>query len=129
MRKHLGTLGVVAAIIALFALAMILGTRQAPAEGEAFVGTDSAATRHIEASQPGYSPWFKPLFAPSSGEVESGLFALQAAVQDKSLLLVADHPANLQTTKRPAMTERIDSFQHAGFAAAVRANQEVKARG
>ena len=37
MRKHLGTLGVVAAIIALFALAMILGTRQAPGEGEAFV--------------------------------------------------------------------------------------------
>jgi cobalt/nickel transport protein len=80
MRKHLGTLGVVAAIIALFALAMILGTRQAPGEGEAFVGTDSAATTHIEASQPGYSPWFKPLFAPASGEVESGLFALQAAL-------------------------------------------------
>ena len=63
------------------------------------------------------------------GQADGGfpLFALQAAVQDKSLLLVADHPANLQTTKRPAMTERIDSFQHAGFAAAVRANQEVKA--
>jgi hypothetical protein len=40
---------------------------------------------------------------------------------------VANHATNLQTAKRPAVAERIDGFQHAGFAAAVRANQEVKA--
>jgi hypothetical protein len=49
-------------------------------------------------------------------------------VQNKGFLLVANHAANLQTAKRPAVAERIDGFQHAGFAAAVRANQEVKAR-
>jgi hypothetical protein len=50
-------------------------------------------------------------------------------VQNKGFLLVANHATNLQTAKRPTVAERIDGFQHAGFAAAVRANQEVKARG
>ena len=80
MRKHASTLAILLAIVALYTVAMVLGTLQSTGDGEAFVGTDSAATTHIEASQPGYSPWFKPLFAPSSGEVESGLFALQAAL-------------------------------------------------
>lgn len=57
------------------------------------------------------------------------LFALQATVQDKGLLLVTNHAANLQTTKRPTVAKRVDSFKHAGFAAAVGANQEVKAGG
>ena len=48
-------------------------------------------------------------------------------MQNKRILLVADHSANLQTAKCPAVAKRVDSFQHAGFAAAVRANQEVKA--
>jgi cobalt/nickel transport protein len=29
---------------------------------------------------PSYRPWFSPVFRPSSGEIESGLFALQAAL-------------------------------------------------
>ncbi|STW66840.1 Uncharacterised protein [Klebsiella pneumoniae] len=63
------------------------------------------------------------------GQADGGfpLFALQTAMQNKRILLVADHPANLQTAKCPAVAKRVDSFQHAGFAAAVRANQEVKA--
>jgi len=40
---------------------------------------------------------------------------------------VANDAANLQTAKRPTMAERIDGFQDAGFAAAVGANQEIKA--
>ncbi|NHA67303.1 energy-coupling factor ABC transporter substrate-binding protein [Phycicoccus flavus] len=43
-------------------------------------GTDSAATDAIAASDPGYEPWFTHLWAPRSKEVESGLFALQAAL-------------------------------------------------
>ncbi|SQC09503.1 Uncharacterised protein [Klebsiella pneumoniae] len=63
------------------------------------------------------------------GQADGGfpLFALQTAMQNKRILLVADHSANLQTAKCPAVAKRVDSFQHAGFAAAVRANQEVKA--
>ena len=65
------------------------------------------------------------------GQANGGfpLCALQTPVQNKRILLVANHATNLQTAKRPAVAERIDGFQHAGFAAAVRANQEVKARG
>ncbi len=48
------------------------------AEGEAFGGTDAAATQTLE--EQGVSPWFEPLFEPGSTEVESGLFALQAAL-------------------------------------------------
>lgn len=80
MRKNASTIGILAAIVALFALAMILGSRHSSGDEESFIGTDSAATTHIEDNHPGYEPWFKPLFEPSSGEVESGLFALQAAL-------------------------------------------------
>ncbi|WP_309030311.1 energy-coupling factor ABC transporter substrate-binding protein, partial [Streptomyces alfalfae] len=30
--------------------------------------------------KPDYEPWFSPLYEPPSGEVESALFALQAAL-------------------------------------------------
>ena len=65
------------------------------------------------------------------GQADGGLslLSLQTPVQNKRILLVANYATNLQTAKRPAVAERIDGFQHAGFAAAVRANQEVKARG
>lgn len=65
-----------AAVLAVFGVCMVLGA-DATTE-EVFVGTDSAATAAIEAS--GYRPWFGQLFAPPSAEVESGLFALQAAL-------------------------------------------------
>lgn len=45
-----------------------------------FTGTDSAAVAQIQAASPGYQPWFTPFFQPGSTEVESGLFALQAAI-------------------------------------------------
>ncbi|MBM7368613.1 energy-coupling factor ABC transporter substrate-binding protein [Gordonia hydrophobica] len=70
--------GLLIAIIAVFALSLWLN-RGAPEEAS-FVGTDSAATEHIEESHPGYTPWFTSVFTPGSGEIESGLFALQAAI-------------------------------------------------
>lgn len=45
-----------------------------------FGGTDATATTAIEEGNPTYSPWFHPLWEPGGGEVESGLFALQAAL-------------------------------------------------
>ena len=38
------------------------------------------ATELVQESEPGYEPWFASVFSPSSKEVESGLFALQAAL-------------------------------------------------
>lgn len=65
------------AIVAIFIVAVVLGTKAAEGEDEAFGGTDGAATSAIEDT--GYEPWYEPLMSPA-GEVESGLFALQAAL-------------------------------------------------
>ena len=45
-----------------------------------FKGSDDLGTEAILKSRPGYKPWFEPLWKPPSDEVESMLFALQAAL-------------------------------------------------
>lgn len=45
-----------------------------------FEGADGQAEEAILELNPDYEPWFSPLLEPASGEVESMLFALQAAV-------------------------------------------------
>ena len=45
----------------------------------AFTGTDDVASQAIEAARPGYARWTVPFWSPPSKEVESALFALQAA--------------------------------------------------
>ncbi|WP_222262388.1 energy-coupling factor ABC transporter substrate-binding protein [Modestobacter marinus] len=72
MRRHLVTALLVLGVVALFAVPLLLG-------GESdYAGSDSQATELIEDS--GYQPWFESVFSPGSSEIESGLFALQAAV-------------------------------------------------
>ena len=48
--------------------------------GVEFGGADGMAGELIEETNPDYEPWFQPIFEPASGEVESLLFALQAAI-------------------------------------------------
>ena len=71
-RRRLVTALLVLAVVALFAVPLLLdgGTSE-------FGGTDAAVTEQLEAG--GYTPWFESVFSPA-GEVESGLFALQAAL-------------------------------------------------
>lgn len=80
MRRSVVNLLIVATVVLLFAVAFFLGNRQTTEGEEGFIGTDSSATEHIEEANPDYEPWFSPIFEPSSGEVESGLFAMQAAL-------------------------------------------------
>ncbi|OHQ76609.1 cobalt ABC transporter substrate-binding protein CbiN [Corynebacterium sp. HMSC073H12] len=47
---------------------------------EPFAGTDATATETIQEIDPNYEPWFEPLVGELPGEVESGLFALQAVI-------------------------------------------------
>lgn len=49
-------------------------------KGAEFGGADGKAEEVILAVKSGYQPWFKPLWEPPSGEIESLLFALQAAI-------------------------------------------------
>lgn len=48
-------------------------------EGD-FEGADAKAQALIREVSPNYEPWVEPVFEPPSGEVESLLFALQAAL-------------------------------------------------
>ncbi|MGY1739332.1 MULTISPECIES: energy-coupling factor ABC transporter substrate-binding protein [unclassified Blastococcus] len=71
-RRTLVTVALVLAVVALFAVPLLL-------DGGAsdYAGADGRATEVIE--ETGYTPWYESVFSPS-GEVESGLFALQAAI-------------------------------------------------
>ncbi|MHB1473314.1 MAG: energy-coupling factor ABC transporter substrate-binding protein [Dermatophilaceae bacterium] len=73
------TLLLVLGIIVIVGFALVLNTKRT-GDGERFIGTDTAATTQIEQDHPAYKPWFTPLFTPPSGEIESGLFAVQAAL-------------------------------------------------
>ncbi|WP_211223161.1 energy-coupling factor ABC transporter substrate-binding protein [Propionicicella superfundia] len=79
LRKSTVNILLVAALVVIFAVSFVVGGTRTDPE-ERFGGTDGAATAQIEESNPDYQPWFEPFFQPESGEVESGLFALQAAL-------------------------------------------------
>ncbi|WP_310485680.1 energy-coupling factor ABC transporter substrate-binding protein [Chamaesiphon sp. VAR_48_metabat_403] len=49
-------------------------------QGKEFKATDSINITAIEEVKPGYKPWFEPVIKPSGGEVETFLFATQAAI-------------------------------------------------
>lgn len=66
---------VLVAIIAILPLAIYSGLGED--EGY-FGGSDDAAGEAIE--ETGYEPWFSSIWEPPSGEIESLLFALQAAI-------------------------------------------------
>lgn len=47
---------------------------------EPFAGADDQGMQAVTAIAPDYKPWFNPVWEPPSGEIESLLFALQAAL-------------------------------------------------
>lgn len=75
---------IVAMIILLIALPLWLvpkpGAGPDGQAGEAFTGSDNKAQAAIGQIAPDYQPWFQPLLEPAGGQVESLLFALQAAL-------------------------------------------------
>ena len=74
-RRRLVTALLVLGVIALIAVPLLIdrGTSE-------YTGTDNQATAVIEQQDPDYRPWFESVFSPTSPSVESGLFALQAAL-------------------------------------------------
>ena len=70
-------LGLIAAAVLLVIISLVMGSRR---EGAEFTGADGQAMAAVTAIQPDYQPWFSPVWEPPSGEVESLLFALQAAL-------------------------------------------------
>jgi cobalt/nickel transport protein len=49
-------------------------------QGQEFKATDSRNQVAIAEVAPGYKPWFQPIIKPSGSEVETFLFATQAAI-------------------------------------------------
>ncbi|MFC7328433.1 energy-coupling factor ABC transporter substrate-binding protein [Marinactinospora rubrisoli] len=63
---------------AIAVLPLLLGAGRHLAEP--FAGADGQAEEAVGELAPHYEPWFAPLYEAPSGEIESGLFALQAAI-------------------------------------------------
>lgn len=64
-------------------LILVIGLAFVPfylARSSEFAGADTQASEAISTLSPNYAPWFDPFWKPPSGEVESFLFALQAAI-------------------------------------------------
>ena len=68
----------VTALLVLGVLALVVAPILIDGGRSEFAGSDSQATELLEAQ--GREPWFESVFTPSSASVESGLFALQAAL-------------------------------------------------
>lgn len=68
--------------LALGAVALSVGALATARTGteEPFTGSDGQAGGVVEALRPGFEPWSHPLWEPPSGEIESLLFGLQAAI-------------------------------------------------
>lgn len=71
MKKNLLLIG----IVVLLAVAPFV-----VAKGGSFSGADDQARNAITQINPNYKPWFHSLWTPPSSEVESLLFAVQAAL-------------------------------------------------
>lgn len=75
-RSRLVTAALALGVLALLVLPLVL--RSGGSGDAAFEGTDAQAVRLAEDS--GREAWFEPVLSPASAEVESGLFAIQAAI-------------------------------------------------
>jgi cobalt/nickel transport protein len=74
MKLELITLGVVLAFLGAFAYVSSSGNHE-------WSGADSQAENVItELTGGAYQPWFQSIYTPPSSEIESLLFALQAAI-------------------------------------------------
>lgn len=73
--KPIGKNVILLVIVVVLAFGPLFMTR-----GAEFAGADDQAEQAISSIDANYEPWFKPLWEPPSGEVESFLFALQAAL-------------------------------------------------
>lgn len=67
-------------ILLILVLIVMLAVPLFTLKDAAFEGADGQAEEVISEIDPNYEPWFSPLIEPASGEIESLLFAVQAAL-------------------------------------------------
>lgn len=71
--KYINTI-LILLVVALAVIPLII------AKNAEFEGADAIAEEAISEINADYQPWFSPIFQPPSGEVESLLFSIQAAI-------------------------------------------------
>ena len=69
-------------------------------------GSDDAGSDMIMQLRPGYQPWFHSLWTPPSSEVESLLFALQAAIGAGAICYFFGLKRGAQQARRDMERER-----------------------
>lgn len=86
-------------LVVLIAMVPLWLLRDAP-----FEGADGAAMELVEEAMPGYEAWFEPVLEPASGEVESLIFAVQAAIGSGVVCFILGRI----TARKPESGERHD---------------------
>lgn len=76
MKQSNKTFAIIAIVVIIIMIIAPLYLRA----GAEFGGADGEAEGAIIEISPDYEPWFSPLVEPASGEIESMLFSLQAAL-------------------------------------------------
>ncbi|GCE00944.1 energy-coupling factor ABC transporter substrate-binding protein [Embleya hyalina] len=99
---------IVLAVVLLAALPVVFG--MGDDKDEPFAGADTQAETAITENDPDYKPWFSPLYEPPSGEIESGLFALQAALGAG----VVGYMFGVKRTRRKLAPEASDTPDESG---------------
>lgn len=66
-----------------------------------FSGADSQAERAITEINARYQPWFAPVWKPPSGEIETFLFAVQAALGAGFIGYYIGYQRGLKRTQKP----------------------------
>ena len=77
--------GLMITAIAALAIAPLVIVKQPPAgadgkQVEQFKGSDDQASAAIQTLAPGYKPWFQSIYKTPGPEIDTLLFALQAAI-------------------------------------------------
>lgn len=78
-------------LLAVVLVSLVIGTRNGALEGADGVAEDAIIN---------YEPWFEPLWEPPSGEIESGIFALQAAIGGVVIGYFIGKKKNAKTTAK-----------------------------
>ncbi|MDO5629012.1 MAG: energy-coupling factor ABC transporter substrate-binding protein [Mobilicoccus sp.] len=76
--KHISTVIAVIGIALVLGVSLVVGAQRQDTAEDQFEGTDAVITQMLE--DEGAESWFEPVLALDSGELESGLFAFQAAL-------------------------------------------------
>lgn len=69
----------IALLASVALIGLVLVPFVAPGQGS-WSGADGDGMAQISEHQESYEPWFDPVFEPPSGEIESLLFSIQAAI-------------------------------------------------